>query len=82
MAHPSTIVPLWSDPDIGGREYNHPDQIGFKHLNGVAYNMLKLQRNLGEAWRRHEELVTLVLNHRKAFDSVSCRLLHHTIEGS
>ena len=58
---------------------NHPSQVGFKRLDGVAYNILKLQKTLGDAWSRHEELVTLVLDLRKAFDSVSHRALYRTI---
>ena len=58
---------------------NHPSQVGFQHLDGVAYNMLKLQKTLGDAWSCHEALVTLILDLQKAFDSVSHRALHRTM---
>ncbi len=46
---------------------------------GVAYNILKLKKTLGDAWSRHGELVTLVLDLRKALDSVSHRALYRTM---
>ena len=64
---------------VDGCLENHPSQVGFKRLDGVAYNILKLQKTLGDAWSRHEELVTLVLDLRKAFDSVSHRALYRTM---
>ena len=64
---------------VEGCLQNHSSRVGFQRLNGVAYNIFKLEKTLGDAWKRHEELVTLVLDFRKAFDSVSHGVLHRTM---
>lgn len=50
---------------------NHRDQVGFKRLDGVAHNVLKLNAALNAARSKHENLVVASVDIRKAFDSIS-----------
>ena len=61
---------------IEGSISNHPDQVSFKRVDGVGYNILKLHNILNESWKKYRELVVMVLDIKKAFDSVSQEVLH------
>ncbi|CAE1319038.1 unnamed protein product [Acanthosepion pharaonis] len=50
---------------------NHRDQVGFKRLDGVAHNVLKLNAALNAARSKHENLVVASVDIPKAFDSIS-----------
>ena len=56
---------------VEGYLINHTDQVRYQRYDGVTYNILKLPKIFGEAWRHHEKGVTLIVNLQKAFGSVS-----------
>lgn len=49
----------------------HQDQIGFKRLDGIAHNDLKQNAPLHATLVKHENLVVVSVDIRKAFDSIS-----------